>query len=55
MDIKIDDRIKNLDGASVKLMFSAYHNIDYSSSILQEMGIERMDGWLDIKKRLLRK
>lgn len=55
MDIKIDDRIKNLDGASVKLLFSAYHNLEYSNSILQSMGIERMDGWLDIKRRLLRK
>lgn len=54
-DIKLDDRIDNLDGASVKLLFSAYHNLGYSDSMLQSRGIERMDSWCDVKRRLLKK
>lgn len=55
MDVKVDDRIKNLSGADTKLLFSAYHNLDYSDSYLQDMGIERMNDWFDVKRRLLRK
>lgn len=54
-DIKLDDRIDNLDGASVKLLFSAYHNLNYTDLMLQSMGIERMDSWFDVKRRLLKK
>lgn len=54
-DIKLDDRIDNLDGARTKLLFSAYHNLGYSDSMLQNMGIERMNNWYDVKKRLLKK
>ena len=45
----------DLDGASVKLLFSAYHNLGYSDSMLQSRGIERMDSWCDVKRRLLKK
>lgn len=55
MDIKLDDRIKNLEGASEKLLFSAYHNLNYSSLELEGMGIERMNNWYDVRKRLLKK
>lgn len=54
-DVKIDDRMDNLDGADTKLLFSAYHNLDYSDEYLQSMGIERMNGWFDVKRRLLKK
>lgn len=54
-DIKLDDRIDNLDGAEVKLLFSAYHNKKYSVEYLEGMRIERMDSWFDVKKRLLKK
>lgn len=54
-DVKLDDRIENLDGARIKLLFSAYHNLSYSDLDLQSMGIERMNDWYDVKKRLLKK
>lgn len=53
MDIKLDDRVDNLKGADTKLLFSAYHNLDYSEEKLQSMGIERMNSWIDIRDRLL--
>lgn len=55
MDIKIDDRIDNLSNCQVKLLFSAYHNKKYSDEYLSSLGIERMNGFKDIKKRLLTK
>lgn len=53
MDIRIDDKINNLDGSSIKLLFSSYHNKRYSSEYLSDMGIERMNSWIDIRNRLL--
>lgn len=53
MDIRIDDKISNLDGADMKLLFTAYHNKGYSDEYLGSMGIERMNSWIDIKNRLL--
>ena len=55
VDIKIDDRIENLDGADTKLLFSAYHNLNYSDAELNDMGIERMNNWFDIRDRLMKK
>lgn len=55
MDIKLDDRLVNLEGADIKLLFSAYHNMNYSDLELKIMGIERMNDWFDVKKRLLKK
>ena len=54
-DIRIDDRIDNLVNADTKLLFNAYHNLEYSDEYLQSMGVERMDGWVDVKRRLLKK
>lgn len=52
-DIKIDDRIDNLDGAETKLLFTAFHNKDISDEKLKEMNVERMNSWYDIKERLI--
>ena len=54
-DIRIDDRIENLLNADTKLLFSAYHNIKYSDEYLKSVGVERMDNWYDVKRRLLKK
>lgn len=54
VDIKIDDRMDNLSGAKVKLLFSAYHNLGYSFEELQSMGIERVNSWYDVRDRLLK-
>ena len=53
MDIRIDDKINNLDGSDVKLLFSSYHNREYTDEYLSDMGIERMNSWIDIRNRLL--
>jgi len=55
MDIKLDDKISNLDDAKMRLLFSAYHNMEYTDELLSIMRIERMRDWYDVKKKLLRK
>lgn len=52
-DIRIDDRISNLDGAEIKLLFNAWHNQEYDSEELNKNNIIRVDGWKDIEKILL--
>ena len=51
-DIKIDDRIYNLEGAKIKLLFTAWHNKNISSKELESKGIIRVDSWYDIEKVL---
>lgn len=53
VDIKIDDRVDNLTNCQGKLLFSAYHNKKYSDEYLSNLDIERMNGWIDIRNRLL--
>lgn len=52
-DIRIDDRLNNLDGADVKLLFSAWHNKNYSDTELKENNVIRVNNWKDIEKILL--
>lgn len=52
-DIKIDDRVDNLNNTKRKILFSAYHNREISDEELKEKGIERAKNWLDIKNMLL--
>lgn len=54
-DIKIDDKIENLKGAKVKLLFTAYHNKNYSEEYLKKENIIRVDNWNNIKKILIDK
>lgn len=53
VDIKIDDRIDNLDGAKTKILFTAYHNKNISDETLEKEGIKRANSWYDIEKLLL--
>lgn len=53
--IKIDDSIKNLSGAERKLLYTAYHNKNIEKKTLESQKIERVDGWLDVRRRLLKK
>ena len=53
MDIRIDDKIVNLEGGDIKLLFDAYHNREYTDKYLKEKGIVRVTSWLDIEKILL--
>ena len=52
-DIKIDDRIDNLDGADIKLLFNAWHNKDISNRELKKQNIIRVNSWYDIENILL--
>lgn len=53
-DIKIDDLLKNLKGnAKTKLLFTSYHNNQYTKEELDELGVTRVNNWKDIEKILL--
>ncbi len=52
-DIKIDDRINNLKGARLKLLFTAWHNKDITNEQLQKNNIMRVNNWKDIEKVLI--
>lgn len=55
MDIKIDDRPDNLDGAKRKILFTAFHNQEISDEELQKENIERANNWLEVKELLSKK
>ena len=48
-DIKIDDRLDNLQNAQIKLLFTAYHNKDLTDEYLASQGVIRVNTWLEIK------
>jgi len=52
-DIKIDDRIKNLENSNIKLLFTAYHNKDITDLELKDKNIIRVDNWNEIRKVLI--
>lgn len=54
-DIKIDDRIDNLDGAKTKILFTAWHNKNISKDELNNKGIKRANNWEEIEKTLINK
>lgn len=51
-DIKIDDKVSNIEGAETKLLFTAWHNKDLSDKELKERGIIRVNNWKEIKEVL---
>ena len=52
-EIKIDDKMNNLENADTKILFTAYHNQDISDEDLKSKGIVRANNWLDVKNILL--
>jgi len=52
-DIKIDDSIKNLENASQKLLFTAFHNHGVKKEELESLGIQRIDNWQEVLQILL--
>ncbi len=52
-DVRIDDRIDNLKGEGIKLLYTAYHNKNIPDEELKEQGIERVNNWLEIKNKLI--
>ncbi|MDF2865856.1 MAG: 5(3)-deoxyribonucleotidase [Clostridia bacterium] len=53
-DIKIDDKLSNLEGnAKTKLLFTAYHNKNFTDEYLNSLNVKRVDNWDTIKNILL--
>lgn len=52
-DIKIDDKINNIEGDNMKLLFTAWHNENISESELDKQGIIRVNNWKEIEELLL--
>lgn len=52
-DIRIDDRLPNLEGAETKLLFTAWHNKNLSNHELVKQNVVRVNGWKDIENLLL--
>lgn len=52
-DIKIDDKIKHLTNGDMRILFSAYHNVNISDEELAKNGIIRAGCWQDIEHLLL--
>lgn len=53
-DIKIDDKLNNIEGATTKLLFTAWHNKDISDEELKQQSIIRVNNWKEIKEVLLK-
>ncbi len=47
-DVKIDDRLCNLEGAKIKILFDAWHNREINDKELEDKGIYRVNNWLEI-------
>ena len=52
-DIKIDDKITNLDNSTTKLLFNAWHNKTISEEELKDKNVIRVYNWKDIENILL--
>lgn len=49
-DIKIDDRLDNLNGAKLKLLYTAYHNKDFDDIELERLNVIRVNNWEEVKE-----
>lgn len=49
-EIKIDDKMDNLENAETKMLFTAYHNQNTTLAQLKEKGVIRVDNWKQIEK-----
>lgn len=52
-DIKIDDKIENLEGAKTKILYRVYHNKNISDDELIQNGILFASNWKEIERILL--
>ncbi len=51
-DVRIDDLVKHMYDAELKLLMTSFHNKDIPDTILQEQGITRVGDWYDVEKVL---
>lgn len=54
-DIRIDDKLENIEDADIKLLFTAWHNRDLDDVYLKEKGVIRVNNWKDIEKYFFQK
>ena len=52
-DIGIDDRISNLESCNRKLLFTEFRNKNVTKEELENIGIKRVNNWLDVEKEIL--
>ncbi len=52
-DIKIDDKVNNIEGVKTKLLFTAWHNKDLTDDELKKQNIIRVNNWKEIASILL--
>lgn len=53
-DIRIDDKLSNLEGeAEKRILFTSYHNQEYTKEELEKMDVIRVNSWDEIEKMLL--
>lgn len=53
-DIRIDDKLSNLDGpAQTKLLFASYHNQNHTKEELEQKNVIRVNSWKEIEKILI--
>ena len=52
-DIRIDDKLENVIGTQIGLLFDAWHNRDLDDKYLKENDVIRVNSWDDIEKILL--
>lgn len=52
-DIKIDDKVSNIEGAKTKLLFTAWHNKHLTKEELDNQNIIRVNNWKEIRNVLL--
>lgn len=52
-DIKIDDKIENIENANTKILFTAWHNKEISNEELEKNNIIRVNNWKEIRNILI--
>lgn len=52
-DIKIDDKVDNIQGAKTKLLFTAWHNKNLGEDELRKQNIIRVNNWKEVGNILL--
>ncbi len=56
-NVRIDDKLINLTNAlypaEIKLLYAAYHNAEMTDDYLKPYGAQRVENWLEIKRKLL--
>jgi len=52
-DIRIDDKLENIEKSTTKILFSAWHNLSLDDNYLKKINVIRVNNWYDIEQILL--